>query len=76
MSGDYLFGSRPTVADFYLFVMLLWAQKFHLALPDVLASLRARTLRRPAVQSAMEAEGWIYPAPAAVGEMDKLAGRL
>lgn len=28
MKGDYLFGSTVSVADFYLFVMLLWAKKW------------------------------------------------
>src|SRR5690606_4135318 len=27
-TGGYLFGSEPSVADFYLFVMLLWADRF------------------------------------------------
>ncbi len=57
MRGPYLFGSEPTVADFYLFVMLLWAGKFGLAIPRPLQALRDRMLERPAVQAAMQAEG-------------------
>ena len=29
--GKYLFGNEPTVADFYLFVMLRWASRFNVA---------------------------------------------
>jgi glutathione S-transferase len=59
MRGPYLFGSQPTVADFYLFVMLLWADRFGLTVPDRLQVLRDRMLERPAVQAAMQAEGLI-----------------
>ena len=37
MSGHYLFGDQPTVADFYLFVTLRWAAKFGIAVPEALA---------------------------------------
>ena len=57
MRGPYLFGSQPTVADFYLFVMLLWADRFGLGVPQRLLALRDRMLERPAVQAAMQAEG-------------------
>ena len=56
---DYLFGATPTVADFYLFVMLLWAGKFAVDLPAPLPDYRARMAERPAVQAAMAAEGLI-----------------
>jgi len=59
MRGAYLFGSQPTVADFYLFVMLRWADRFGLAVPDRLQALRDRMLELPAVQTAMQAEGLI-----------------
>jgi len=59
MRGPYLFGSQPVVADFYLFVMLLWADRFGLTVPDRLRALRDRMLERPAVQAAMQAEGLI-----------------
>jgi glutathione S-transferase len=59
MRGPYLFGNRPTVADFYLFVMLLWASRFGISVPEALASLLERTLARPAVQAAMKTEGLV-----------------
>ena len=59
MRGDYLFGDRPTVADFYLFVMLLWAEKFGIEVPDELVALRDRLKARPAVQAALKAEALI-----------------
>ena len=74
MRGSYLFGERPTVADCYLFVMLVWAEKFHIALPAALTAMRARMLQRSAVKAAMEAEGWVYPAPAAVGKESARTG--
>jgi glutathione S-transferase len=57
VAGDYLFGDRPSVADFYLFVMLLWAVRFGVPTPAVLEALRARIEARPAVQRALRAEG-------------------
>ena len=57
--GDYLFGASPSVADFYLFVMLLWADRFALDLPLPLLGLRERMKVRPAVHAAMMAEGLI-----------------
>jgi glutathione S-transferase len=64
LRGDYLFGGRPSVADFYLFVMLLWAARFDVPTPVALEALRARMLERPAVQRAMGEEG-LTPAKAA-----------
>ena len=60
MQGDYLFGTRPTVADCYLFVMPLWADRFGLAIPERLSAFRDRMRTRPAVQAAMAAEGLPY----------------
>jgi glutathione S-transferase len=57
--GNYLFGDHPSVAEFYLFVTLLWADKFAVAIPTPLAALRDRIKARPAVQTAMSAEGLI-----------------
>lgn len=57
--GDFLVGDRPTVADNYLFVTLLWADKFGIELPDALTTFRARNKERSAVRQAMEAEGLI-----------------
>src|SRR5690606_11280819 len=57
MQGDYLFGDRLSVADCYLFVMLLWAERFGVDMPDAFAALRDRMRARPAVQRAMTTEG-------------------
>jgi len=57
MKGDYLFGPQFTVADAYLFVMCLWAQKNGLTLPDRLVAFAARMKARPAVRLALEHEG-------------------
>lgn len=59
MAGPYLFGDRPSVADFYLFVMLLWARRFDVAVPEKLAALRERIATRPAARLAMAHEGLI-----------------
>ena len=59
MTGAYLFGDRPSVADFYLFVMLLWAEKFAVETPAALIALRDRVRARPAVQTALAHEGLI-----------------
>jgi glutathione S-transferase len=57
LHSDYLFGTGPSVADFYLFVMLLWARRFDVDVPPVLAALRDRLAARPAAQMAMRYEG-------------------
>jgi glutathione S-transferase len=57
MQGDYLFGNAVSVADFYLFVMLLWANKNDLQLPDGLTAYRDRMLALPSVEKAMSHEG-------------------
>jgi glutathione S-transferase len=54
--GRYLFGNQPTVADFYLFVMLRWAAKFGIAVPDALTALHERMLERPGVKAALARE--------------------
>ena len=59
MQGDFLFGSDLSVADCYLFVMLLWAQKNGLEAPGKLATFRDRMMERPAVRKAMMHEGLI-----------------
>lgn len=61
MRGDYLFGDVPTVADFYLFVILLWAARFGVTIPERLFALIERMLARPAVQLAMTVEGLTQP---------------
>ncbi len=59
MKGEFLFGADISVADCYLFVMLLWAQKMGLDVPEKLAGFRDRMMGRPAVQKAMTDEGLI-----------------
>ena len=56
LKGDFLFGSRFSVADAYLFVMLTWARKFELPLPGALAAYYDRVAARPAVKLALEHE--------------------
>ncbi|MGF6478758.1 glutathione S-transferase [Paraburkholderia sp. JPY432] len=55
--GDYLFGSEASVADAYLFTMLLWAQKVGIEVPEKLRTFAERMRARPAVQLAMKHEG-------------------
>lgn len=57
MEGDYLFGDSVSVADAYLFVMLLWAKKNAIDLPADLAAFHERMMARDAVQTAMKHEG-------------------
>ena len=59
MEGDYLFGAEVSVADFYVFVMLLWAQKFGVEPPAQLSALRDRMMELPSVTKAMTHEGLI-----------------
>lgn len=55
--GDYLFGDQMSVADCYLFVMLRWAEKFGIAVPEPLLRLQWRMEARPSVQAAIAQEG-------------------
>jgi len=57
LKGDYLFGSTVSVADFYLFVMLLWAKKFGVEPPAPLVAFRERMMTLSSVQKAMKHEG-------------------
>ena len=59
MKGDYLFGPSVSVADCYLFVMLLWAQKHGVEAPGALVSFRERMMKLASVQKAMKHEGLI-----------------
>ena len=59
MEGDYLFGAEVSVADFYVFVMLLWAQKCGVEPPAQLGALRDRMMELPSVTKAMTHEGLI-----------------
>jgi len=56
MRGNYLFGDEMSVADCYLFVMLRWADRFGIAVPERLVGLRRRMEARPSVQAAIERE--------------------
>ena len=62
---DYLMGKQFTVADGYLFTMLMWAAdrlKFDLsAMPNLLA-YKARVAARPKVQEVMTKEGLLKAA--------------
>lgn len=55
--GDYLFGEQVSVADCYLFVMLMWAGKNGLSIPAPLQVFFERMGQRPAVRQALEHEG-------------------
>lgn len=57
IKGDYLLGNSMTVADAYLFVMLLWARKNAITVPDPLPAWFDRMMARPSVAAALEAEG-------------------
>ncbi len=59
MTGDFLFGPTVSVADCYLFVMLVWARKFELDIPSKLAAYRDRMMQLASVQKAMKHEGLI-----------------
>lgn len=59
MQGEFLFGSKVSVADCYLFVMLLWAKKNELDVPATLATFRDRMMKLPSVKTAMTHEGLI-----------------
>lgn len=59
MKGEFLFGPNVSVADFYLFVMLLWAGRNHLDVPAALAAYRDRLMERASVKTAMSHEGLI-----------------
>ena len=56
LAQPYLFGAHPTVADMYLFVMLRWAAKNKLDIPDKLKAFSELMQSRPAVQMALKHE--------------------
>ncbi|NKJ49360.1 glutathione S-transferase [Burkholderia sp. SG-MS1] len=56
MKGDYLFGTDASVADAYLFTMLLWAGKVDIDVPERLTQFAQRMRTRPAVQLALKHE--------------------
>lgn len=57
MKGEYLFGAEASVADAYLFTMLLWADKLKVGVPQALADFAERMRSRPAVKLALQHEG-------------------
>ncbi|MGH7917363.1 MAG: glutathione transferase GstA [Candidatus Binataceae bacterium] len=61
LKGDFLMGSKFTVADAYLFVMTNWAKlmKMDLATWPRLKAYNERIAARPKVQEAMKEEGLI-----------------
>ena len=59
MPGAYLFGDSVSVADLYLFVMLLWARKNELQAPGKLGDYRDRIAQLPSARAAMQHEGLI-----------------
>src|SRR5262249_48252852 len=61
IAGDYLFGDELTAADCYLYVMLRWAERFGITVPDALLRLQCRMDARPAVQAALEREAASVP---------------
>jgi len=63
--SDYLMGKQFTVADGYLFTMLMWATdrlKFDLSALPTLLAYKARVAARPMVQEALTKEGLLKAA--------------
>lgn len=56
LGEPYLFGSRFTVGDAYLFVTLRWARRFGVEVPAALVAYRDRIAERPQVQRALGEE--------------------
>jgi glutathione S-transferase len=57
LKGEYLFGEEPSVADCYLFVVLLWAERFNIDVPARLFSFREQMKFRSAVRAVLIIEG-------------------
>jgi len=57
LNQDYLLGAGYSVADAYLFVMLMWARNNRLTLPVPLPAYFERIKVRPAVQRSLKEEG-------------------
>jgi glutathione S-transferase len=54
--GPYLFGSRFTVVDAYLFVILTWAKKFDVEIPAPLSRYFQQVMERDSVRVALAEE--------------------
>lgn len=59
VAGDFLFGDRPSVADYYVLTMVLWAARFSVEVPPALAAIADRLKAMPAVQATLKAEKMI-----------------
>jgi glutathione S-transferase len=59
LQTEYLFGDKPSVADFYLFVTLVWAERFGIEVPAELRAVYENLKARPAVQRTLAIEGLI-----------------
>lgn len=57
MAGDYLMGAHFTPPDAYLYVMLRWAAKFGVAVPERLSAFKTLMEDRPGVRAALKEEG-------------------
>lgn len=64
-NADYLGGNQFTIADAYLFVMLLWATSLKIPMAEHrnLQAFQTRVASRPAVRAAMISEGLIKIEP-------------
>jgi glutathione S-transferase len=56
LKDDYLLGPEFSVADAYLFVMLMWSKKNGLSIPNPLSAYFDRIQARPAVQRSLVEE--------------------
>jgi glutathione S-transferase len=70
MIGDYLLGDEMTVADCYLFVMLRWAERFGITVPNALLRLQWRMEQRPSVRLALAREEAARPLSRSSSEID------
>jgi glutathione S-transferase len=72
LSAPYLLGSHFTVADAYLFVMLRWANMFHVTVPAALTRYFQRMMERASVRLALTEEGLIQQSTRDVDRADPL----
>lgn len=56
VNGPYLFGSRFTVVDAYLFVILRWANQFGVTIPAPLSRFFQQVMERESVRRALSEE--------------------